>query len=58
MAFRHHCPPPMPSLARPSLPPLANAAVAVATTLRAAAPVATKDTRSIPMQRGNAQEHG
>jgi hypothetical protein len=54
MAFRHHCPPPMPSLARPSLPPLANAVVA--TTLRAATPVATNDTRGTPMDRGNAQE--
>jgi len=45
----------MPSLARPSLPPLANAVVA--TTLRAAAPVATNDTRGISMDRCNVQEY-
>lgn len=55
MAVRYHCPPPMPSLACPSLLPRADAVVATA--LRAAAPVATKDRRRVPMRRGNAQEH-
>jgi len=45
----------MPSLACPSLLSLADAVVA--TPLRAAAPAATNDTCSIPMHRGNAQEH-